>query len=88
MSELDDIAIERRIVKVSCEIHRSADVFHPDGHEVEHLLIDRKQLKALLLELIGEDIDNHTEVKGASGDWIMHGYNGATAKIRNRIEEL
>lgn len=52
MTKLDDIATERRIVKESCSsVHPEADMYCVGGHEVEYLLLDRQQLKGLILEI-------------------------------------
>lgn len=58
MSRLDDIAIERRILKRDClSVHPTAAVYHAGQHEVEYLVIGKQQVKDMMIILIKSESD-------------------------------
>ncbi len=85
-SKLDDIAIEKRTRNVPCShAHPGLDVYHGEGHDVEILLLDKRILKTILLDLIGQD-----EEPGRTMGPGMPSFSRDTLRreLRQKVEEL
>jgi hypothetical protein len=48
----------------------------------------KQQIKDLMLEMIGEDETEYSNLDGSAGYWEKHGRNGFRAKLRQEVNEL
>lgn len=56
---------------------------------IEALIKSRESaLLSRAKEIMPKNIDQYTEVHGASGDWIAHAYNQALTDVRTKLDQL